>query len=244
MPRVWLFSESVRANWLRRMIEVDWTAPYISERRRVRGGGAGRSWLPEDLRMLVAARQFSCTQRGAGAICAYCTAPITSDTFSLGFEEMNGKRPTYPAELDHITPKVYTGEDELLNFQYLCKFCNQQKLDNITFHVVWQEERMGNTIEGAQGFWPQYDIFLDVWRTEKRLMSPIPYWMKDASGAPHFFGINEQQRTISKQGSLAAESRVLAENIRNLQRFYRGLGMADKNAELGAAINKYTNGAV
>lgn len=244
MPRVWLFSESVRANWLRRMIEVDWTAPYISERRRVRGGGAGRSWLPEDLRMLVAARQFSCTQRGAGAICAYCTAPITSETFSLGFEEMNGKRPTYPAELDHITPKVYTGEDELLNFQYLCKFCNQQKLDNITFHVVWQEERMGNTIEGAQGFWPQYDIFLDVWRTEKRLMSPIPYWMKDASGAPHFFGINEQQRTISKQGSLAAESRVLAENIRNLQRFYRGLGMADKNAELGAAINKYTNGAV
>lgn len=64
------------------------------------------------------------------------------------------------------------------------------------------------------------------------------------SGEPLFFGLVKFGGIIDKKESLAAESRVLAENIRNLQRFYRSLGMTDKNAELVAAISKYMSGGV
>lgn len=220
-------------------IEVDWDGNYVSDRRRVRGAGKARPWNNEEIRFVVAARQFSCTYRGAGAICAYCNAPISSSTFNLGFDEYNEGKTVYPAELDHITPKAITGEDDIRNYQYLCQYCNGQKLDVVTFHVVWQEERLGNTIEGASGFWGWYDVFTDVWNREKRMMAPLPYWMI-RNDQPVFFGLNPVKRTIDREESFAQERNVLAENVKSLLGFYKTLNMPKHRLKLEGVIEKYS----
>lgn len=195
-----------------------------SDYEYVRGNGADRIEIPDELRILVAACQFK--------RCAVCCDPIRitkqdNDYFAMVSQMKVGW-------IEHIIPKTYLGEDGLFNLAYTCKACNMLKSNKITFWSIWQAFRLGRTI-GDFNFWKEHEEFMGHWKRQGFFNCLWPWWARDRkTGDPILFGFDG--KNYDMQESFRLEYGIFRRNAyQSLKTAWWGQDQAAK----GKFINKY-----
>ena len=164
--------------------------------------GSDRRPITNDMRHLVLAQQFYPHKNGLGFYCCYgglhnpLTQPKDVKTGLVCFQTAT------PAQLDHIIPKRFGGEDDVFNYQYLSKVYNQRSFKGAkpTFHAAFQAARSGWTLESID-FYDLVENFLLEWKKKHTLSCAWPWHSRCIeTGAPILWGFDAKTLSFYSDG--------------------------------------------